>query len=102
MQRILDVVKNKYLLAFIAFVVWMCFFDRYDVSTQHSYYSQKQNLQEQKHFYESEIDRIEKAIYNIQYNPNEIQRVAREKFKMKKNNEDIYVIVDEEVAESKK
>lgn len=101
MQRILDVIKNKYLLAFIAFVVWMCFFDRYDITTQHSYYTQKKNLEEQKIFYESEIERIEKAIYNIQYDPNEIQRVAREKYKMKKSNEDIYVIVDEEGAESK-
>ena len=92
MERFLLLIRNKYFLAAIAFLIWMCFFDRYDISTQISYQQEKNKLEEEKAFYETEITRIEKAIKDVQYNPNEIQRVARERYKMKKDNEDIYVI----------
>ena len=92
MERFLLLIRNKYFLAAIAFLIWMCFFDRYDISTQISYQQEKNKLEEEKAFYETEITRIEKALKDVQYNPNEIQRVARERYKMKKDNVDIYVI----------
>ncbi|TYR33036.1 septum formation initiator family protein [Sphingobacterium phlebotomi] len=92
MERFLALIQNKYLIAGVAFFIWMCFFDRYDFSTQFSYQQEKNKLEHEKKFYESEITRIEKAIKDVQYNPSEIQRIARERYKMKKDNEDIYVI----------
>lgn len=92
MERFLSLVKNKFLIAGIAFVVWMCFFDRYDLATQYSYQQEKAKLEEEKGFYTTEIVRIEQAIKDVQFNPDEIQRIAREKYKMKKDNEDVYII----------
>lgn len=92
MERFLALIQNKYFIAGIAFFIWMCFFDRYDFSTQFAYQREKNKLQTEKQFYETEISRIEKTIKDVQYNPAEIQRVARERYKMKKDNEDIYVI----------
>ncbi|MGO1244790.1 MAG: FtsB family cell division protein [Sphingobacterium sp.] len=92
MERFLLLIRNKYLIAGVAFVVWMCFFDRYDVSTQYSYLKEEEKLRTEKEFYESETVRIEKAIIDVQENQTEIQRIARERYKMKKDNEDVYVI----------
>lgn len=92
MERFLAVIQNKYLIAGLAFFVWMCFFDRYDFSTQYAYQQEENKLQKEKLFYESEILRIEQAIKDAQYNPSEIQRIARERYQMKKDNEDVYVI----------
>lgn len=80
----------------VAFVIWMCFFDRYDVATQIGYQQERNKLEKERDFYSSEIDNIEKSIKDAQYNPNEIQRIAREKYKMKKSNEDVYVISEVE------
>lgn len=80
----------------IAFVVWMFFFDRYDVATQISYQQERNKLEEEKSFYSSETERIEQAIKDAQFNSSEIQRIAREKYKMKKSNEDVYVITEVE------
>ncbi len=99
MERFLALIQNKYLIAGVAFFIWMCFFDRYDFSTQFSYQQEKNKLENEKQFYESEITRIEKAIKDVQYNPSEIQRIARERYRMKKDNEDIYVIQEVESAE---
>ena len=100
MERFLKLIRNKYLLAAVAFVMWMLFFDRYDLGTQIAYQGEKDKLETEKAFYETETERIEKAIRDAQYNSSEIQRIAREKYKMKKENEDIY-IVEEISAEEK-
>ncbi|GGH12893.1 septum formation initiator family protein [Sphingobacterium alkalisoli] len=92
MERFLNLIKNKFLLAVIAFIIWMCFFDRYDFATQYNYYQEKSKLEKEKEFYVSEIVQIEKSINDVQFNPSEIQRIAREKYKMKKDNEDVYVL----------
>jgi len=98
MERFLVLIQNKYLIAGVAFFIWMCFFDRYDLSTQFAYQQEKNKLERERVFYESEITRIEKAIKDVQYNPSEIQRIARERYKMKKDNEDIYVIEEVEAT----
>lgn len=94
MERIVSLVKNRFLISGIAFVIWMFFFDRYDVATQIGYQQERSKLEQEKAFYSSETDNIEKAIKDAQYNPSEIQRIAREKYKMKKGNEDVYVITE--------
>ncbi|MGV3761743.1 FtsB family cell division protein [Parapedobacter sp.] len=96
MERILSAIRNKYLIAIVAFAIWMLFFDRYDVATQYGYYSQLKDLKNEKTFYTTEVERITKAIHDLNTDPKEQQRVARERYQMKKDNEDIFVIVEEE------
>ncbi|HWK58051.1 MAG TPA: septum formation initiator family protein [Parapedobacter sp.] len=96
MERFLSAIRNKYLIAITAFVVWMLFFDRHDMATQYSYYSQLKGLKAEKTFYTTEIDRITKAIHDLNTDPQEQQRVARERYQMKKDNEDVFVIVEKE------
>lgn len=95
MERFLGAIRNKYLIAIVAFAVWMLFFDRHDVATQYGYYSQLKGLKDEKAFYSSEIERITKAIHDLNSNPQAQQRVARERYQMKKENEDVFVIVEE-------
>lgn len=96
MERIINTIRNKYLIAGVAFIVWMCFFDRYDFATQFSFQKEKTKLEEEKAYYTTEIENIEKSIKDVQYNPSEIQRIAREKYKMKKDHEDIYIVTEVE------
>ncbi|MDR2282834.1 MAG: cell division protein FtsL [Sphingobacterium sp.] len=96
MERIVSLVKNRFLISGVAFLVWMCFFDRYDIATQIGYQQERNKLELEKEFYSNETDNIEQAIKDAQFNPSEIQRIAREKYKMKKTNEDVYVITEVE------
>lgn len=100
MERVINTIKNKYLIAGVAFVIWMLFFDRYDVATQFSFQQEKTKLEGEKEYYSSEIGKIEQSIKDVQYNPNEIQRIAREKYKMKKQAEDIYIISEVEAPKN--
>lgn len=94
MKRVIDTLRNKYFIAAMALLVWMCFFDRYDFATQYSYQQEKNKLENEKAFYTAEIERISKAIHDVKHDPNVIQKIAREKYKMKKESEDIYIVIE--------
>lgn len=94
MERLFAIIRNKYVIASTAFLVWMLFFDRHDVTTQYDYYTQLKELKAQQAFYTTETERVTKAIKDLNSDPKELERVAREKYKMKRENEDIFVIVE--------
>ncbi|WP_185210430.1 FtsB family cell division protein [Sphingobacterium mizutaii] len=101
MERFINTIRNQYLIAGVAFLVWMCFFDRYDITTQYNFQTEKTKLEQEKEYYTNEIESISQSIKDVQYNQSEIQRIAREKYKMKKDQEDVYIITEIDALESK-
>lgn len=96
MKRALDIIRNKYVIASLAFLTWMLFFDRNDISSQYQYRSQLNELQQEKEFYLEETRKVEIGLENLSTNPKKLEKFAREKYFMKKDNEDVYVIIHEE------
>ena len=96
LKRVLFIVKNKFVIASLAFIVWMLFFDRNDLSSQMHYTKQRENLEAEKDFYEKEIYKVEKSLEELNSDPKMLEKFAREKYLMKKENEDIYIIVEED------
>ncbi|WP_353184619.1 septum formation initiator family protein [Parapedobacter lycopersici] len=96
MERLFSIIRNKYVIATVAFAVWMLFFDRHDITTQYSYYSQLKSLKAEKAFYTTEIERVNQTIEALNTDPEALQRMAREKYKMKKENEDVFVIIEQQ------
>lgn len=95
MNRLLYIVKNKYVIAGLVFAVWMLFFDRHDLTTQYDYYGQLKSLESEQQFYETEVAELSQRLHDLDGNLEEIERIAREKYQMKRDNEDIYIIVRE-------
>lgn len=96
MNRLLYIAKNKYLIAGAIFAVWMLFFDRHDLATQYDYYGQLKALEQEQHFYDSEIKDMTQKLEYLDGNVEEIERIAREKYQMKRENEDIFIIIKED------
>jgi len=94
MKNMLNIARNKYLIASVAFLVWMLFFDRNDFASQYKYQSQLHQLKEEKDFYIKETAVVTKDLEELTSNLSRLQKFAREKYLMKKDNEDIFVIVD--------
>ncbi|MGY4385567.1 cell division protein FtsB [Pedobacter sp. UYP24] len=95
MNRLLELIKNKYFLSVIAFVVWMLFFDRNDFLAQYEFRSEVSKLQEEKDFYVKEIAQVKNDLNELSTNLNTAEKFAREKYFMKKDNEDVFVIIHE-------
>ncbi|TCD03725.1 FtsB family cell division protein [Pedobacter psychroterrae] len=99
MNRMLGLIRNKYFLSVAAFVVWMMFFDKNDIVAQYEYKSQVNKLQEEKDFYTKEIGQVKKDLSELSSNLNTAEKFAREKYFMKKENEDVFVIIEERSKE---
>ncbi|RZK81369.1 MAG: septum formation initiator family protein [Pedobacter sp.] len=95
MKQLLELIRNKYFLTVVAFVVWMLFFDRNDLVAQYEFKSEVSKLQEEKDFYVKEIDKVKKDLNELNTNLNTAEKFAREKYFMKKDNEDVFVIIRE-------
>lgn len=95
MNRILGLIRNKYFLSVAAFMVWMMFFDKNDIVAQYEYKSEVSKLQEEKDFYTKEIAQVKKDLSELNSNLNTAEKFAREKYFMKKDNEDVFVIIEE-------
>ncbi len=95
MKRLIDLVKNKFFLVTIAFLVWMIFFDKNDLFSQYQYHQQVSKLKQERDFYKTETEKVSKDLDELTSNPQKLEKFAREKYLMKKDNEDVYVIVNE-------
>ena len=94
MKRLIDLFKNKYFLVSLAFLVWMIFFDKNDLFSQYQYRQQVHNLKQEREFYQKETDKVKKDLDELTSNPKKLEKFAREKYLMKKDNEDVFVIVE--------
>ena len=83
--------KNIFLLIFIVFAVWMLFFDANSWFIHHELNSEIDKLEAEKEYYKKEIEKDKKAIKALS-NDEGVERLAREKYYMKKENEDIFII----------
>lgn len=85
--------KNKYVLTLLGFIVWLSFFDRNDFITTLSYRNQLSKLKSEKAFYENEIIRNKAYLIDLRTNRENLERFARERYFMKKDNEEVFVIL---------
>jgi cell division protein DivIC len=92
LKRIIRIVRNKYLVALCVFLAWVLFFDSRDIFTQLEKRQELNNLLETKRFYEKEISVARKQLSDIQNNAAALEKIAREQYKMKKPNEDLFLM----------
>ncbi len=101
MTRAFNILKNKYLISGIAFMAWMLFFDRNDLMSQYEYRRQLNKLEAEKEFYTIESQKTVQDLNELTTDRSKLEKFAREKYLMKKDNEDVFVIVKEETKKEK-
>ncbi len=91
-QRLPAPLRNKYLITFVIFLIWIFFIDTFDILTQIKMKQELNQLKKQEEFYKSEIEKDSTMLYNLNNDVQEQERFARERFLMKKENEDLFII----------
>ena len=87
--------KNKYFLTSVGFVVWILFFDNRDFITSHfRERAELVKLEKSKQYYEKQIAVTKQELDQLKTNPALLEKYAREKYLMKKDNEDLFLIKD--------
>lgn len=82
---------NRYFLVSLFFIVWILFLDNYSYLEHRVLNKEIENLELNKKYYKNEIASDSLKIKKLQ-NPNMIEKYAREKYFMKKDSEDVYII----------
>lgn len=94
-SNIFKLIINKYTVSLAAFVVWIMFFDDNNLRHHQKNLQELALLQEQVNFYKHKIEADKRKLYELQTNDENLEKFAREQFFMKKANEEIYEIVEE-------
>lgn len=94
-QKVPPIFKNFYFLSSLFFLVWMLFFDSNDIITQIKLSNKQEELESAKEYYESKIIEVKNDREALLNNDQLLEKVAREKYLMKKESEDIYIIEEE-------
>ena len=95
LDKIPSFLKNKYLLTGLAFVIWLAFFDHNNLVSQFRTHSVLNDLKAEKKFYIDEAQSDSAALHDLTTDTASMERYAREKYMMKRDSEDIYIIVRE-------
>lgn len=83
--------SNKYVWVLLFFSTWMIFLDNYSYFDHRMLDNQIDELEDNKKYYQEEIRKDQENIKKLK-NPQQIEKYAREKYYMKKDSEDIYII----------
>ena len=92
---VLKIFSNRYVIVTVFFIVWMLFLDNTSYMDHRVLNNQIDELESNKKYYQDEIKKDEENIKLLK-NPDQIEKYAREKYYMKRDSEDIYIIEFEE------
>ncbi|MDA9634506.1 septum formation initiator family protein [bacterium] len=87
--------RNKYAIIISLFIIWIIFFDNYNLIRQSKIKKEIKQLEENKNFYSKEIKKDSIEYHELLNSDEKKEKFAREKFLMRKENEDVYIIRNE-------
>ena len=90
-NKVFKIFTNIYVVIFVPFLIWVLFFDENSYLTHRKYNKEIEDLQNTNLFYETKTAEYKAIIKNLE-DSLQLERFAREKYLMKKENEDIYII----------
>ena len=100
-KRWFKIFTNTYVFVLTVFVIWMVFFDTNSALIHLELKKEIKKLEKEKEFLKAEIEKDKKALEKLD-TPEGLEKFAREKYYMKKENEEIYLIEYEDSLENEK
>lgn len=84
--------RNKYFLATLIFLAFLIFFDDRDLLTNYQHRKQLKELEKSAQYYRQEIEKTQTELNQLRTDAATLEKYAREKYFMKRDNEDIFII----------
>jgi cell division protein FtsB len=87
--------RNFYIVTGLIFLIWMLFLDSNDFISRYKLTAKLRSLEGEKEYYTEKIKEVEKDREELMGNRESLEKFAREKYLMKKETEDIFIVVEE-------
>ena len=94
LQQIPDWVKNKYFLTAFTFLLWVTFFDDRDLINNIRHTLELKQLEQSRNYYTQLIEETKQELQQLNTSPAALEKFAREKYRMKRENEDLFILND--------
>ena len=88
------IATNIYTIAIVSFIIFISFLSNHNLLNQYRLKKILREAEAEKQFYLREIERNKNAIYLLGNDPEYIERFAREEYLMKRDNEDIFIFIE--------
>ena len=85
-------IRNKFFVSFAAFCVIVLFLDRNDFFTQYDRLKELRQLKQSREYYTTQIASERKELEALKNNPATVEKYAREKYLMKRDNEELFLV----------
>jgi len=95
-SRAFKMLRNKFVIASLIFLVWILFFDENSISRQLRDRRQLSDLHQQKEYYIERIADDKERFEELHKGNAELEKFAREQYYMSKPDEDVFIIVEED------
>jgi cell division protein DivIC len=87
-------ILNKYIIATAVFIFVMFTNEDYNIKTRYANAQKIKKLEAEINYYKEETAKNKEKLELLQSDKENLERFAREQFMMKKDNEDVFVVVD--------
>ena len=94
--RLWTVLRNKYVLTALIFFLWLLIFDQNNLAERRKINREYKELTEERDYYLNKIEEDRTRIEELKTDNENLEKFAREQYLMKKENEDIFIIVEED------
>ena len=95
MKKLPKAFRNFYVITLVIFLAWMLLLDSNNLVARYQLGSKLNSLEDEKEYYEEKIREVRKDRSELFGDRESLEKFAREKYLMKKESEDIYIIVEE-------
>ena len=97
-NKVVRFLSNRYILILLLFLVWMLFFDENSYLNHRELNRERSKIKNTIEFYDDGSENDKKLIKNLQ-DPDSLEKFAREEYKMKRKDEDIFIIDFDSIKE---
>jgi cell division protein FtsB len=92
-DKIPPVLRNRYLLTFIIFLLWILLFDSNNLISRYKELKELKKLRTDKEYYQKRIETDRDKLHELKTDNENLEKFAREQYRMKKADEDLYIIL---------
>ena len=94
--KALPVLKNKYFLILIFFLFWLLIFDSNNLIDRYRQMKELRQLRHDKEYYQKKIEQDTRKLKELETGSKNLEKFAREQYLMKKKDEDIFIVTEEQ------
>lgn len=92
-DKLPPVLRNKYILTVIIFLVWLILFDSNNLIARYKEMKELKKLKAERDYYINRIETDRRKLNELKTDNKNLEKFAREQYRMKKPDEDLFIIL---------